>query len=653
MELKNNYQYLLLSQYRMAVYDDTEMSLTHDNLIKAITLNENLLSLGYTLTAKDIITIASSPSLDTFYLSIKSIIPDIKAKPMYPNFPKQVMEMDEATYRFHQMCHYFSTYGIESMLPVEVLKGWLPEVEDAKKVEEDDTLLKAKVLRLLPCKSQYKTPYTIIVSKTERMTEVEKEIVKQASTHIPLKTLQETPIPFKENLLELSWILFNTLDKKTFQDTLSKICKHTGDVLKVIEYIYKRNHYHFKTSQKRMFAQVIERFSPEDLEINMMLSWKKREDVINILQGLDYQCYSRSLPHLHAVKKLRNKELQSWNGKVDALLKAKDKNAVSFIGNRPGMLLRMVAWLLRLGYSKDDIKKELLSHADELSMPTLVTVLTYFGGQEEVENGQDVYDILYDVLAKRLQSIKTPLQNLKVYVDEGEISMKDSIIECNDKSGEGGYLRSGLAIKIPEDVDRMRFFVYWNDKHRVDVDLHANVIDNDGNDIHVGWNGYYNKSGIVMSGDITHSDAAEFIDIDLKANILNVETYVNLFDGKRNFKEIDEFFVGMMAVKKLGEDVKLYNPKNCFFIHHLRQPLRNLIYGKIDVERRLLVFNGKDKVSRLEQSRFNLEAYVDMLCMSQGCERVQNKENANVILTVEKTEGDKNVSLLDNNFFIE
>ena len=70
------------------------------------------------------------------------------------------------------------------------------------------------------------------------------------------------------------------------------------------------------------------------------------------------------------------------------------------------------------------------------------------------------------------------------------------------------------------------------------VDLHANVIDNDENDIHVGWSGYYNKSGIVMSGDITHSDAAEFIDIDLKANILNVETYVNLFDGKRNFKEL-------------------------------------------------------------------------------------------------------------------
>lgn len=332
MELKNNYQYLLLSQYRMAVYDDTELPLTHENLIKAITLNENLLSLGYTLTAKDIITLASSPSLDTFYSSIKSIIPNIKAKPMYPNFPQQVMKMDEATYRFHQMVHYFSTYGLESMLPVEICKGWLPSVEDTDKIKEDDTLLEAKVLRLLPCKLQYQTPYTLSVSKTERMTAMEREIVRHACTEIPLKILQETPIPFKENLLELSWILFNTLEKKSFQDTLSKICKHTGDVLRVIAYIYKRNHYHFKTSQKRMLVQVLERYSPADLETNLMLSWKKREENIKILQGIDYQNYSRSLPHMNAVKKLRNKELRSWNGQVDGMLKIKDENAVSFIG---------------------------------------------------------------------------------------------------------------------------------------------------------------------------------------------------------------------------------------------------------------------------------------------------------------------------------
>lgn len=637
----------------MAVYDDTELPLTHENLIKAITLNENLLSLGYTLTAKDIITLASSPSLDTFYSSIKSIIPNIKAKPMYPNFPQQVMKMDEATYRFHQMVHYFSTYGLESMLPVEICKGWLPSVEDTDKIKEDDTLLEAKVLRLLPCKLQYQTPYTLSVSKTERMTAMEREIVRHACTEIPLKILQETPIPFKENLLELSWILFNTLEKKSFQDTLSKIFKHTGDVLRVIAYIYKRNHYHFKTSQKRMLVQVLERYSPADLETNLMLSWKKREENIKILQGIDYQNYSRSLPHMNAVKKLRNKELRSWNGQVDGMLKIKDENAVSFIGQRPGMLLRMMAWLMRLGYDKESIKKELINHCEDLSMPTLITVLTYFGGHEEREEAEGIYEVLSEVLFEKMKHLKTLLQNKKVYVDEGNFSMIDSIVECSSKSDEGGYIRSGLAIKIPENVQRLRFFVYWNDKHRVDIDLHANAFDKEGNAFHVGWYEEYHKNGIVTSGDITHSNAAEYIDIDMTKNVARVDAQIDIYDGKRSFKEIEECFVGMMAVNQLGEDVKLYNPKNCFFSHYLRSQLDYMNYGFIDVDKRLLVFGGKKRIEDLYSSKFNLKVYVDLLCLAQGAEKVSNKEDAEIILSVDKREEENSVSLLDNNFFVE
>lgn len=637
----------------MAVYDDTELPLTHENLIKAITLNENLLSLGYTLTAKDIITLATSPSLDTFYSSIKSIIPNIKAKPMYPNFPQQVMKMDEATYRFHQMVHYFSTYGLESMLPVEICKGWLPSVEDTEKIKEDDTLLEAKVLRLLPCKLQYQTPYTLSVSKTERMTAMEREIVRHACTEIPLKILQETPIPFKENLLELSWILFNTLEKKSFQNTLSKICKHTGDVLRVIAYIYKRNHYHFKTSQKRMLVQVLERYSPADLETNLMLSWKKREENIKILQGIDYQNYSRSLPHMNAVKKLRNKELRSWNGQVDAMLKIKDENAVSFIGQRPGMLLRMMAWLMRLGYDKESIKKELINHCEDLSMPTLITVLTYFGGHEEREEAEGIYEVLSEVLFEKMKHLKTLLQNKKVYVDEGNFSMIDSIVECSSKSDEGGYIRSGLAIKIPENVQRLRFFVYWNDKHRVDIDLHANAFDKEGNAFHVGWYEEYHKNGIVTSGDITHSNAAEYIDIDMTKNVARVDAQIDIYDGKRSFKEIEECFVGMMAVNQLGEDVKLYNPKNCFFSHYLRSQLDYMNYGFIDVDKRLLIFGGKNRIEDLYSSKFNLKVYVDLLCLAQGAKKVSNKEDAEIILSVDKREEENSVSLLDNNFFVE
>lgn len=654
MNLKKNYQYLLLSQYQIAVYDDNPVNLTHENLIKAVTLNENLLSLGYTLTANEMIELASSLSLDTFYENIKSLIPEVKAKPMFPDFPNQVMNMDEATYRFAQIVHYFSTYGIENLYGVEVVEGWLPDCKDTPKIEEDDTLIKAKVLKLLPCKEQYSIPYVKAISKCERMTEIEKEIVKQACKQIPLETIQTTPVQFKENLLELSWILFNELDKNNFQDTLFNLCQHTGDVLKVIEYIYKRNHYHFKTSQKRSFVKVLERYPAADLEANMIISLKRREDVVKILQGLDYQNYSRSPEHLEEVRKLRNKESHSWNSRVEALLKGKDSKAISFIGQRPGMLLRMVARLLRLGYEKEKIKDELILHSDELSLPTLVTTLTYFGSKVERSDLQDVYSILLDVFAQKIKSLNTPLKNKKIYLDEGNISLENSILECSSKSSEGGYFRSGLAYKIPENISRLRFFVYWNDKERVDVDLHAYAIGTNKESIHVGWNGSYKQAGIATSGDITHSNAAEYIDIDLNSEIELVQTNIDLFSGKSSFKEIKECFVGILAVNKLGERIKLYNPKNCIFSHYLRSKEKAMQYGYIDVKNRLLVFNGKGPSKEMRYpSKFSIKTYLDILCLNQQAEIVGTKEEADIVLTVEKGLEEKEVSLIDNNFFIE
>lgn len=659
----NKYEQLLLSELRIACYDDTQkLLLTEENMLKAMTVNENLQSLGYTLKAKDILTLGQSASLDTFYLSISSLIDNIPAKPMYPNFPQQVMDMSEATYRFHQIFHYFSTYGIEDMLPIEIKKGWLPDVDDTPKVKDDDTLLKAKVLELIPRTSQYTTPFTRILSKRERLTIPEKEIVSLACPHIPTKILEDTPILFKENLLELSWIFFTSTDKKQFSKTLTTICQHTGDVLRIILYIYKRNHYHFTKSQKKMFVRVLEGFPVADFKVNVIISNKKREEVLFTLQALDYQEYSKSPAHNKVVKDLREKKLHSWFSEVERLLSIKDENAISFIGQRPGMLLRMVAWLVRLEYEPQVILTELNKHTKCLSTQTLVSVLTTFGQWLENEDraeAKQVYIILYFVLAEKMATMETPLKDKKVFVNAQNISLEHSRIETNAKSLEGGYLRSGIAIEIPENVQRLRFFVYWNDKNRVDIDLHAFATDVNDDKIHIGWNSDFRNQGMVMSGDITHSNAAEYIDVDLSIPIplRYINTDINVYHGP-NFKNIEKCFVGMLAVNKLGEEVKLYNPKNCFFSHHLKSKVKYMNYGYIDVQNRVLIFNGQplgldtfDK--KRKPTEFSLKAYLDLLFLKQGAQQVETKEEADIVLTLEKAKEDNEISLLDNNFFME
>ena len=166
-----NYNKLLLDELRLVSFEKSDGGLTDELLAKAVTLNENLQSLGYVLSPADVAAIAVSPSLDGFFEKVRGMMDSVDAEPMYPGFPEQVMEMDEAVFRFHQMVHYFSTYGMEFLYGVNVKRGWLPCEDEAKSIPaEQKIVLDARTIQLLPAEDSYITPLAIIMSRKERMT---------------------------------------------------------------------------------------------------------------------------------------------------------------------------------------------------------------------------------------------------------------------------------------------------------------------------------------------------------------------------------------------------------------------------------------------------------------------------------------------------
>ena len=272
--------------------------------------------------------------------------------------------------------------------------------------------------------------------------------------------------------------------------------------------------------------------------------------------------------------------------------------------------------------------------------------------------------ILEAVLRAHMEKVHTELAGKKVFVQAQEYDLSYSRLEGSRKSEEGGYLPGGMAIRIPDEVKRLRFFVYWNDKERVDVDLHATAYDREGESIHVGWDAHFNKTGIVHSGDITHSNAAEYIDIDLSAPLRNAEASLHLYYGKQSFGKIETCYVGMMAVKKFKEDVKLYDPKNCFFTHELRSGEKMLSYGYVDVPARLLFFTGRgpDQASgfappkgmyRSKEPYLSVRKYLGMLLEAQNAKTADTAEDADVILTIGKSADIRGISLADRNFYLE
>lgn len=354
--MTNQFHKLLLSELHMVVYQPGNLSTLNDRLLcEAVTLNENLQSLGFVLKPDALMHLAVSPSLHTFFEDVKALVPEVKAQPMYPGFPQQVMEMSKAEFRMHQMMHYFSTYGLESLFGVQVSRGWLPAYKGPARTLEDNTLLEARVLDLVAEADAPLRTLSILLARRERVTNPELELVVEAASLCTPEQMQGLNIRFKENLELLFPKLLKNADRDTALRTLRCICSHSGDVLRCIAAYLSRRRYHLRTSEKRLLVKLLEIYPVWNFRQNLMQSNSLRERNLMILQHLDYNRYSRSPEHQETVRALRNSELLSWNGIGEELLQKHSPKALAHFSQRPGYMLRILNWLLSLGYNKEAI----------------------------------------------------------------------------------------------------------------------------------------------------------------------------------------------------------------------------------------------------------------------------------------------------------
>lgn len=659
MANKKNYKKNLLNELRLYVIDEAA-ALTDESLVKAVTLNENLKAYGFCLKPADIVKVAKSASLDSFFVEFRSLQNEMLAKPMYPDFPTQVMNLSEAQFRMHQVMHYFSTYGMELLFGTRLDKAWYPDVEETAKTRTDVALLSEKTLELISSEDMFILPLKRILEKKERMTLPEQTIVAQAVAEVKPELLAEIEIPFKENLIDVFCVIADETQPEIARELLRNLCKNTNDIWRCLSVYLQRHDRHLTTSQKKLFVKLLESYSAADFQANLIVTNAKAERIIRLLEFLSFNRFSRSAEHREAVRRLRNEELRSWQGQVDFLLSNDGTKALDFIAMRPGMLVRLTARLLRLGYREEDIAEKLVKHADALSMQTLLSLLNFFSTDSVCQkraDSQQVFNIMHKALNEKMTTLETPFKGKKIFLDEGDFSFEHSHIEKS--SAEGGYIRSGLAFKIPEAATRVRFFVYWNDSNPwVDIDLHAAAETENKESIHVGWNGNYDVSGIVHSGDITESDAAEYIDIDLEnTDAKSVSFSVDLFSGKANFGGLDTCFTGMTAVNQIGKDVVLYDPKNCFFSHDLQSKERCLYYGYLEVDERVLVVAAEPNsrsynVPKVDRCHYSLKAFLEELAEAQGAEIV-SREEADVVLVMGKPNNENELSIIDRNFFCD
>ena len=354
---------LLFTEMRVLVSEnkgEKVNTVSQGSIELALVDQENVRALGYNLKNESVAKLAAdyeaNPNMTPLYKYIQEFTPEVKASPMYPNFPAQVKNMSELEFRVNQFLHYASTYGIESVFGVKVKAGFLPKTNEIIERLEDKQLISLKTLDYMSEDEAVKFVIETLIGRKERLENRDLELAKIIVSMENRPAIQE--IPFKENIVILfSEILLKGSLEEVYaaECELKNILKHPGDVLDLVEKTVVLNKYkHLRTTTKRTFVNLLENFSADSLEENLASNrWssaflgkskkrRSRNRNIALIDYLSISRFARKQSTLEVVSSLKNGELMSWNQNLESVIKQDVLKAAEIAKQRPGIYFRMV-----------------------------------------------------------------------------------------------------------------------------------------------------------------------------------------------------------------------------------------------------------------------------------------------------------------------
>lgn len=593
-------------------------------------ITKNLSDLGFSLDSKiiDVLKTYNEDEASEFYKTtiafiIEKLRTDIFHKPMYPNFPKQVMEADIVELTVNAIIHYICNGAI------------LPEYEaNYRQTIKDNT--KDRVL-LLGTDKDLKNVFINLVNAKTSISEEDKEIVKffieeykeEAIKLLPDKIYMRETMAFIMSLVVKN-IIFN-------EKIIKKYVKTAIDVLRLaaalsngdISLSNNTKFISFKRSERRLMLSILD--EADNIEEDI-LKYKNR--FIRLGERLHPGEYKeRYFKAYEAFRKLRNNiKIETFNGKVEEAILNKDiVSAVNFLRTRPSVFARNIDRLLRINIETEFILENFKAASEKVSTPILLQLREHFihrceekelriffpkgnicsvyGIDKSYKKEKKSHDLEYNIFENIDERKKEKLNELlppysekfdnyknidkevcksvveictkaliniyanketlgKVYVDE---KLKNFIIPFSQRSASKALktITRGSRVKISEKGDTIRFFLYWKqpEDERVDLDLSAVIYDE--NWRKKGEITYYNLRDRMFncahSGDIVAAPngASEFIDIDMKT----VKEYggkyvafsVNAYT-ETMFCDLPECFAGWM-IREYPNSGEIYEPK--------------------------------------------------------------------------------------------
>lgn len=535
-------------------------------------LQKNIGSLGFILSAEVCDQLGKLPlkKVDSFYKDLLAALRIMvgahrEFRPMYPNFPEQVMEMSTAQLYWNALVHYW-TNRLPSLAKRDrpcLLDGTEPKVVGLGSRDDFEELFTR-----------------IISSKTSISAEDKADVQWFVSQYRDdVARLLPAEIPNKENLAVVGAALLRTttLGRKWISERM----KTATDILRLavalsegdVSLATPTKFSNFTRNERGCFLSWLEGFpnATED-----MLRWKARW--IRLGERLHPGEFKRRFPKtFEAFDVLRNdRNYETFNSAVERNLSAGDgAAAVSLLQSRPGELTRRLDHLLRKASDPEVVISAFRKHAPRVSTPVLLQALTHFESRADLGELRTFFPkgevAKVQATANRLEPLPAGASlaiaevcELALVARFAELSplgrcfldpqLAEYLVPFSQRSAAKALrtLVRGSRLPLP-DCKVLRFFIWWrNGVDRTDIDLSSALYDTSFKYMDVV--SYYNLKnfGGCHSGDIVDAPqgAAEFIDLDVEKTRAHGVRYIvmsiNSFTMQA-YCDLPECFAGWMA----------------------------------------------------------------------------------------------------------
>lgn len=555
----------------------------------AMTILKNIEPLGFVFSKELIDNLITLPPiyLQALYLEIipvlkKMVGANVKHKPMYPNFPQQVMDASDIELYFNAILHYLG-FG-------------LPEYE----TEERLPLFEKTTPQVIKLGSvvEFNKMFTNLMSSKTSLSETDKDdLANWIQNYEGIERYLPSSFGTKETM---AFCVKQLLGIGVSVNELSSTFKTATDILRLavalsdgdISLATKTKFKSFIRSERKLILGLLNEVKPHMALEDMA---RYRNEWVRLGERLHPGEYKRQYQNVVSLfSKIRSDEkLPGFNSKVELnILKGDLGSAVELLSKRPGEFARRLDKILREAknnVTRKGIIESFKEVASRVSSTVLLQVMSHFKNRDTypkyraffpkgnlakiqvlentlptIKNSSDVVKICREALIS-IYSEKESLGNC--FLDE---NLKGCLVPFSQRSASKAFktVVRGSKFDMPEG-DIVRFFLWWTNmkdggyNDRVDIDLSAVLFDT--NWKLVSQCTYYNLQdyGMTHSGDITDAPggASEFIDIDV-ATISQKARYlvmsINSFTGQ-SYNQI-ECFAGWMTRKEQNSG-EIYEPK--------------------------------------------------------------------------------------------